>query len=175
MRGKPCGFYVYGCDDIHYSRESFCFWLASAIVLLAAITSSWRQLQKDAILWLWPIREPMPESRTFFQISRCSTKRESRPREVLGTSQGLLFQPNPPKNTALLAFSPDFFSATKRTRNPPENARFSQVLGPLFSRPRTLILGLKSALVPCKYASYVDFALEKSEKSIERSKVQCEL
>ena len=45
-----------------------------------------------------------------------------------------------------MAFSPDFLTATKRTRNPPENAHFSQVLGLLFSRPRTRVLGLKSAL-----------------------------
>ena len=124
----------------------------------------------------WDKLGVMPKGRTIAtNRRRLHHSDTSRPREVLGTSRGLLFQPNPPKNTALVAFSTDFLSATKRTRNPPENARFSQVLGPLFSRPRTRVLGLKSALVPCKYASYVDFALEKSEKSIERSKVQCEL
>ena len=78
---------------------------------------------------------------------RASTKRKSMPREVLGTSRGLSFLPNLPQNKRLVTFSPDFFSATKRTRNTPENAHFSQVLGPIFSRPRTRVLGLKSALV----------------------------
>ena len=87
------------------------------------------------------------------------------PREVLGTSRGLSFLPNLPQNKRLVTFSPGFLSTTKRTRNTPENAHFSQVLGPLFSRPRTRALGLKSAIIPWKYASYADFALEKSEKS----------
>ena len=76
-----------------------------------------------------------------------TTKRKSMPREVLGTSRGLSFLPNLPQNRRLVTFSPDFLSAPKRTRNTPENAHFSQVLGPLFSRPRTRVLGLKSALV----------------------------
>ena len=70
------------------------------------------------------------------------------PREVLGTSRGLSFLPNLPQNKRLVTFSPDFLSATKRTRNTPENTHFSQVLGLLFSRPRTRVLGLKYALVP---------------------------
>lgn len=51
------------------------------------------------------------------------------PREVLGTSRGLLFPLKVLEKRQLVTFSPSFLSALQRTPNPPETALFSQVLG----------------------------------------------
>ena len=54
----------------------------------------------------------------------------------------------PLKHSTCSFFSCVSLRSQENAESPPPNARFSQVLGLLFSRPRARVLGLKSMLVP---------------------------